>query len=157
MSDICSFWQARASVQKVLTLCQSGKWNTLGGRGRLNPCALCHHAVKRKEKKNVAGDVCSFLVFMNCTPHWTICHFLFIPPPNCVPHPRPLRHTLRPPLIVPVSLSLCHLHFSPTDPGCWQPLKSWLVVTVAGYVWQGSPSKAGPHEYSATPLEWPSP
>lgn len=36
--------------EKVLTLCQSGRWNTLGGRGRLNPCALCHHTPKEEEK-----------------------------------------------------------------------------------------------------------
>lgn len=30
-------------------------------------------------------------------------------------------------------------------------VNSWLCV------WQGSPSKAGPHEYSAAPFEWPSP
>lgn len=34
---------------KVLTLCQSGRWNTLGGRGRLNPCALCHHAPEKRK------------------------------------------------------------------------------------------------------------
>lgn len=35
--------------EKALTLCQSGRWNTLGGRGRLNPCALCHHTPQKRK------------------------------------------------------------------------------------------------------------
>lgn len=46
---------------KVLTRCQSGKWSTLGGRGRLDPCAPRNHAVKARKK--VSTDLWSFFCF----------------------------------------------------------------------------------------------
>ncbi len=153
---------------KVLTLCQSDRWNTLGGRGRLNPCALCHHAPK--EEKNVSGDASllsaspprslfspsSLQIFhkLNLSPHCLSLSLysasklyvsIYCP---CV--------TLSAPLIVPacVFLSLTLPANSPRPLAAFEVL---TVVTVAGCVWQGSPSEAGPHEYSATPFEWPSP
>lgn len=91
-----------------------------------------------EEEENVSEDVCLFLPlllfcppspglsFRNCVPHCFICHFLFIPPPRTLsPSTAPLSPSQA--LSLPLRLSPCHFHFSPTAPGCWLPLKSWLL------------------------------
>lgn len=102
----------------VLTLCQSGRWSTLGGRGRLNPCALCHHAPTRRKVFSWGSLLCLLVIFflpalsstafINCT-----CHFLFILPPNFVSIYCPLLCCIT--LLDPhrlLRLSSCHSHFS---------------------------------------------
>lgn len=58
-----------------------------------------------------------------------------------------LHHTLRSSLSPPsvfLSLTLLTAAFE-------------VLTVVTSWVWQGSPSKAGPHDYPATSFEWPSP
>lgn len=125
-----------------------------------------------EEEKNVSGDVCPFLpvllvifflfFFLPCIIFYKLypsLHYLSLPlysTSKLSLHLLPLCHPLRPSHcpFSSASLSLTLLTNSPQLPAAFEVL---TVVTEAGGVWQGSPSKAGPHEYSATPFEWPSP
>lgn len=125
-----------------------------------------------EEEKNVSGDVCPFLpvllvifflfFFLPCIIFYKLYpsqHYLSLPlysTSKLSLHLLPLCYPLRPSHcpFSSASLSLTLLINSPQLPAAFEVL---TVVTEAGGVWQGSPSKAGPHEYSATPFEWPSP
>lgn len=121
---------------EVLTLCQSGRWSTQGGRGRLNPCPLCHHAVKgRKMCPRTSVSLClscssappplDYLLETVSLTALFVTFFLIQPPRSLSPSTAPLSPSQA--LSLPLRLSSCHFHFSPTAPGCWLPLKSWLL------------------------------
>lgn len=133
---------------KVLTRCQSGKWSTLGGRGRLDPCAPRNHAVKARKK--VSTDLWSFFCLKKIFFYNFFYKFVSIIPFSAS---KLCLHLL--PLLAPAR-SHCPLHsqVSPAAPGClWAP-----VCCGCGFLAvQGSPSRTTPHGYSAIAFEWPSP
>lgn len=167
-SHLCDTWCSIHSLYsaKVLTLCQSGRWNTLGGKGRLNPCALCHHTPKRRKKWLCPGmsvSVCltssfplsyfsfsfvsidlwfslhSFSLF--CFQTWSPSTGLSV-----VSHSQFFSLSLR--------LTSCHSHVSQRATG---PLAAFEVLSVVTS-WlcdKGLQAKPGPHEYPATLFEWP--
>lgn len=111
--------------EKVLTLSHSGRWNTLGGRAQLNPCAH----TQRQRKKKTASSVSLLLfpvpltAFMNCPSLHTFVSFVLTLKPGV--------HLLLPSHCLSVFLTL--LTISP--PRQLAALKSSLL-------WQGSPSRA---------------
>ena len=137
--------------ERGLTLCQSGRWNTLGGRGRLNPCALCHHAPDKRERL-CPGDVrlCPWLLWISylfcsfSSNSLAFSHFLFILNPNFVSIYCPLSCCVTRPAPLSVSLSSYHSHFSLAASG---QLFLFEVLSVVTRVSQQCPS---PHEYTAT-------
>lgn len=123
--------------EKVLTLSHSGRWNTLGGRARLNPCAH----TQRQRKKKTASSVSLLLfpvpltAFMNCPSLHTFVSFVLTLKPGV--------HLLLP----SHCLSVCLLDTShqqpPTPAGCFE------VFTVVTRVSKQS------MERSATTFDWP--
>lgn len=138
----------------VLTLCQSGRWNTPGGRGRLNPCELCHHALKRRKcsvqgrlllpASSFPGSVLSFCSTAFMRYYLSLHRFslsLYSASKVCL-------HLLPVPLLYhTISSTHCPCVCIPvTHSSHQQPLAAFEVLTVVtgSCVWQGSPSKSRP-------------
>lgn len=100
---------------KVLTRCQSGRWSTLGGRGRLDPSAPCNHAVKMR-KKSVRRPLVAFCLNFYL---WLLKVVLIVP----FFASRLCLHLL--PLCNASARAHCplHSHVSPAAPDClWAPV-----------------------------------